>query len=111
MTEDIVNEICEAWIEIFPNKNKFIVFENYIREIDDVDDFYPFGERIQLNDIGLSMESKNFIVGVDWVKDGMGLAFFVNNKTIEMYLCSNGFDCFEPELKFVFKRTFDSLFD
>ena len=123
LTEDIVNEICGAWIKLFPNKNKFIVFENYIREIfenytreiNDVDDFYPFGERTQIDDaeLSLSMKSKSFIFDVGWVKDGMGLAFIVNSKTIEMYLCSNGFDCFEPELKFVFKRTFDfdGLFD
>ena len=114
MTEDIVNEVCDAWIELFPNKNKFIVFENYIRELDDVDDFYPFGERIQVNDarLSLSMKAQSFIFDVNWVKDGMGLAFVVNSNTIEMYLCSNdGFDCFEPELKFVFKRTFNGLFD
>ena len=114
MTEDVVNEICGAWSELFPNKNKFIVFENYIREIDidDVDDFYPFGEKTQVDDVGLSIKAQNFIFDVNWVKDGMGLAFVVNSNTIEMYLCSNdGFDCFEPELEFVFKRTFDGLFD
>ena len=108
-TLDKDNEYARRREEVENEEEVKEVFE----EIDDVDDFYPFGERIQLNDIGLlSMEAQNFIVDVNWVKDGMGLAFFVNSKTIEMYLCSNdGFDCFRPELKFVFKRTFDWLFD
>ena len=115
MTEDIVNEICEAGIELFPNENKFFIIHDRISGVTEEEyEFYPYGEKIKLIDIELSIEAQAFICNVDWLNKNMGLLFLINNKTVEMCFCSescDGFDCFEPELKFVFKRTFDSLFD
>lgn len=119
MTEDIVNEICKAGIKLCSrhyNDKRFIIihdaFHYYIREVfDEGSDFYPYGEKIKLDDVELSEEAKDFISDVDWLNKNMGLLFLVNSKTIEMYFCSESCDGFEPELKFVFKRTFDGLFD
>lgn len=114
MTEDIVNEICEASIELFPNENKFFIIHDRISGVTDEECgfFYPYGEKIKLIDTELSIETQSFICDVDWLNKNMGLLFLINNKTVEMYFCSESCDGFvEPELKFVFKRTFDSLFD
>lgn len=112
MTEDIVNEICEAGTELFPNENNFFIIHDCISKVTDEEGgFYPSGEKIKLIDTELSIETQAFIYDVDWLNKNMGLAFFVNSKTIEMYFCFEGCDGFEPELKFVFKRTFDELFD
>ena len=117
MTEDIVNEICEAGIELFPNENKFFIIHDRISGVTEDEEeceFYPYGEKIKLIDVELSIETQSFICDVDWLNKNMGLLFLINNKTVEMYFCSescDGCDVFEPELKFMFKRTFDSLFD
>ena len=132
MTEDIVNEICEAGTELFPNENKFFIIHDCISGVTDEEDgfylygekikrgvtdeesgFYSYGEKIKLIDVELSIEAQVFICDVDWLNKNMGLLFLVNNKTIEMYFCSESCDDFDfdPELKFVFKRTFDGLFD
>ena len=114
MTEDIVNEICEAGTELFPNENKFFIIHGRISGVTDEEcGFYPYGEKIKLIDTELSIETQSFLCDVGWLNKNMGLLFLVNTKTIEMYFCSescDGFD-FEPELKFVFKRTFGGLFD
>ena len=112
MTEDIVNEICEAGTELFPNENKFFIIHDCISGVTDEESgFYPYGEKIKLIGVELSIEAQVFICDVDWLNKNMGLLFLVNNKTIEMYFCSESCDGFDPELKFVFKRTFDELFD
>lgn len=114
MTEDIVNEICEAGTELFPNENKFFIIHDCISGVTDEESgFYSYGEKIKLIDVELSIEAQVFICDVDWLNKNMGLLFLVNNKTIEMYFCSESCDDFgfDPELKFVFKRTFDGLFD
>lgn len=58
------------------------------------------------------MQSKKvlFVNNVNWFK--MALVFFVENDIIEMHLCSDSWDGFQPELEFSFNKTFDDdLFD
>lgn len=113
ITEDIVNEICKVGIELFPNENKFFIIHDRISGVTDEErGLYPYGEKIKLIDTELSIETQSFICDVDWLNKNMGLLFLINNKTVEMYFCSESCDGFiESELKFVFKRTFDYLFN
>lgn len=113
MTEDVVNEICEACSEVLDNANKFSIFEGEIRKIDDKESgFYPYGESVLVSDLDLSIETQSFFSDMNWFKDDMALVFFMENDTIEMNFCSDSWDGFQPELSFTFKKTFDdNLFD
>ena len=74
MTEDIVNEICEAGIELFPNENKFFIIHNRISgATDEESGFYPCGEKIKLIDTELSIETQSFLCDVDWLNKNIGL--------------------------------------
>lgn len=113
MTEDVVNEICKTCSEVLDNTDMFSIFEGDVRKIDDeASGFYPFGERILIGDLDLSTEVESFLSDISYFQDSMALVFFVENDIIKMYLCSDSWDGFQPELSFTFKKTFDDdLFD
>lgn len=120
MTEDIVNEICKVCIEALGEKfNKFVVAVG-IRGIEDEESgFYPCGETILVSELDFSKEALGFIADINCFtdefgnayEDDTGLVFVVENDTIEMYLCSDSWDGFQPKLSFTFKKTFDDNFD
>lgn len=113
MTEDIVNELCKACSEALDNTDMFSIFKGDVRKIDDEESgFYPFGERILIGDLDLSIEVEDFLSDIGWFQYGMALVFFVENDIINMHLCSDSWDGFQSELTFTFKKTFDDdLFD
>lgn len=121
MTEDIVNEICKVCTEALDNKfNKFVIAIG-IRGIEEEENgFYPYGERILVSELNFSKEALRFISDINYFTDEFknayeedtGLVFVVENDTIEMHLCTDSWDGFQPELSFTFKKTFDDdLFD
>ena len=120
MTEDVVNEICKACSEALDNADSFVVFKNHIYRVDDAESgFYPWGEKIDfVRNVELTGESLNFLLDTKWLGNDydLGLVFFIrDDDIIEMHLCYesyDGYDGFQPELSFTFKKTFDDgLFD
>lgn len=117
MTEDVVNEICKACSEVLDYSNSFVVFKNHIQRVDDAESgFYPWGEKIEfIHNVELTGEALNFLLDTKWLGNeyNLGLVFFIkNDNIIEMHLCSDSWDGFQPELSFTFKKTFDDdLFD
>ena len=106
MTEDIVNEICKVCIEALDNKfNKFVIAIG-IRGIEDEESgFHPYGETILVSDLDFSREALRFFADINYFtdefktayEDDTGLVFVVENDIIEMHLCTDGWDGFQPE--------------
>jgi hypothetical protein len=108
MTEDVVNEICRFCTEHFGDKNNcFGVDGAYAFLIDDeMSGYYPYGEKIAIEDKKLSRNAHDFLLDIV-LMDDRALVFDINSKTIDMRLCYNSHDGFQPELSFSFDKTYN----